>query len=165
MPSNNTTVGRRPLPRHLVRAGRDEALGAVVVVARAHVVVAGGDVAPFRGRGVGGGSDAVGHRRPFLPPDPIEVGFRGARLKPPADALDLVHGNGGIRNHALDDLHGVGPAQIAGKMHGPSVWLRRWALVLDHRVVSSVAKACDCRANSYWRHFGQTVRARICDRR
>jgi hypothetical protein len=128
-------------------------------------VVAGGDVAPFRGRGVGGGSDAVGHRRPFLPPDPIEVGFRGARLKPPADALDLVHGNGGIRNHALDDLHGVGPAQIAGKMHGPSVWLRRWALVLDHRVVSSVAKACDCRANSYWRHFGQTVRARICDRR
>ena len=122
-------------------------------------------MAPFRDGGVGGGSDAVGHRRPFLAPDPIEVGFRGARLKPPADALDLVHGNGGVRHHALDDLHGVGPAQIAGKMHGPSVWLRRCALVQDHRVVSSVAKACDCRANSYWRHFRQTVRARICDRR
>src|SRR5262249_60096715 len=95
-----------------------------------------------------------------LAPDPIEVGFRGARLKPPADALDLVHGTGGVRHHALDDLHGVGPAQIAGKMHGPSRWLRRrGAIVLGHRVVSSVKKACDSHANSYWRHFGQTVRA------
>src|SRR5262249_48795118 len=39
---------RLAIYRHLLGAGRDEALGAVVVIARAHVVVAGGDVAPFR---------------------------------------------------------------------------------------------------------------------
>src|SRR5262249_4113957 len=60
-----------------------------------------------------------------------------------ADALDLIHGNGGVGRHALDDLHGVGPAQIAGKMHRPSIWLRRRAVVLGHRVVSFLAKSCN----------------------
>ena len=45
---------RLVIHRHLVGARRDEALGAVVVVAGAHVVVAGGDVAPLRGGGIGG---------------------------------------------------------------------------------------------------------------
>src|SRR4029450_10223803 len=55
---------------HLLRAGRDEALGAVVVVARAHVVVAGGDVASFRRGGIGDGGDALSHRRPFRAAEP-----------------------------------------------------------------------------------------------
>jgi hypothetical protein len=122
------------------------------------VVVAGGDAAPFRRSGVGGGGDAVGHRRPFLAPDQIEVGFRGARLKPPADALDLIHGNGRVGHHALDDLHGVAPAQIAGKMHRPSTCRRRrGAVVLGHRVGSSLAKACNSLMQvRIRRHFGQT---------
>jgi hypothetical protein len=114
--------------RHLLRARRDEALGAVVVVARAHVVVAGGDPASFSRCGVGDGGDAIRHRRPFLAPDLIEVGFSRTRLKAAADALDLVHGNGRVGCHALDDLHGVGPAQIAGKMHRPALCLRRHVL-------------------------------------
>jgi hypothetical protein len=126
---------RLAVHRHLLRAGRDEALGAVVVVARAHVVVTGGDVVSLRCGGVGNAGDTLGHRRPFLAPSPIEVGFRGARLEPPADALDLVHGNGRVGRHALDDLHGVRPAQIAGKMHGPSVCRRGRAIASSHRLV------------------------------
>ena len=121
---------RLVIHRHLLRAGRDEALGAGVVVARAHVMVAGGDLASFGRCAVGDGGDAVRHRRPFLAPHLIEVGFPRARLETAGDAIDLVHGNGRVGCHALDDLHGIGPAQIAGKMHRPAPCLRRRAL--DH---------------------------------
>jgi hypothetical protein len=116
--------------RHLLGAGRDETLRAVVVVARTHVVVTGGDLATFRRGFVGDGGDAIRHRRPFLAPNLIEIGFTRTRLEQPPHAVDLVHGNGAVRCHALDDLHGIGPAQVAGKMHGPASWLRRRAV--DH---------------------------------
>ena len=45
--------------------------------------------------------------------------------EPPADAVDLVHGDRAIGRHPFDDLHGVAPAQIAGKMHGPGACHRR----------------------------------------
>jgi len=121
---------RLAIHRHLLRAGRDEALGAVIAVARAHVMVAGGDLASFSRRSIGDGGDAVRHRSPFLPPHLIEVGFPRARLKTAADAIDFVDGNGRVGCHALDDLHGIGPPQIAGKMHRPALCLRRRAL--DH---------------------------------
>ena len=58
-------------------------------------------MALFGGGGVGDGDDAIRHRRPFLAPDAIEIGFPGARLEPPADAIDLVHGDRTVGRHAL----------------------------------------------------------------
>ncbi len=57
--------------------------------------------------------DAVGLPRPFLHPHPVEIGLAGARLQPLRDQVDLGHGGRAIGHHALDDLHGVAPAQIA----------------------------------------------------
>jgi hypothetical protein len=111
---------RLVIHRQLFRPGRDKALGAVVIVARAHVVVAGGDMVLLRRGGVGDGDDPIRHRGPFLAPDAIEIGFPGACLEPPADPIDLVHRNRTVGRHPFDDLHGVAPAQVAGKMHGPS---------------------------------------------
>ena len=110
---------RLAIHRHLLGTGRDEALGAVVVVAGAHVVIAGGDLPAFRRRRVGDLGDAIGHCRPFLLPRAIGIGLVLARLEPLPDPIDLVHGGCGPRRHALDDLHGVAPAQVAGEMHGP----------------------------------------------
>src|SRR6516225_3192453 len=84
----------------------------------------------------------------------------------PADALDLIHRNGGVRHHALDDLHGVAPAQIAGKMHGPTICCRRRAVILGHSLGSSLANTCGStiwirrRSDQTWRdncaHHGET---------
>ena len=76
-------------------------------------------MALFGGGGVGDGSDPIRHRSPLLAPDAIEIGFPGARLEPSGDAIDLVHGDCAVGRHPFDDLHGIAPAQIAGKMHGP----------------------------------------------
>src|SRR5262249_42612819 len=69
-----TGAQRLAIHRHLLRAGRDEALGAIVVVARAHVVAAGGGGGSLRPGGVGGAGEAGGHSRPLLAPHPNQVG-------------------------------------------------------------------------------------------
>ena len=85
-PFHGRAIGaqRLTIHGHLVRPGRDEAFGAVVVVACAHGVVAGGDVMPFRRGLVGDGGDAIGHGGPFLTPDAIEIGLaaRAASRRP-----------------------------------------------------------------------------------
>ena len=141
---------RLVIHRHLLRAGRDEAFRAVIVVAGAHVVVAGGDLASFRRGFVGDAGDAIRHRGPFLAPDPIEIGLRGARLEPPADAVDLVHGDRAIGRHALDDLHGVAPAQIAGKMHRPGALAVNNNFVVAHSI--SFAARPEKRADAFLHH-------------
>lgn len=76
-------------------------------------------MALFRCGRVGDGDDPIRHRSPFLAPDTIEIGFPGTRREPPTDTIDLVHGNCAVGRHPFDDLHGVAPAEIAGKMHRP----------------------------------------------
>jgi hypothetical protein len=83
-------------------------------------MIAGGDLAPFGGGLVGDRGDAVGFGGPLLAPGAIGVGFAVAGGEPLPDAIDFRHGDGSVRHHALDDLHGVAPAQIAGKVHCPA---------------------------------------------
>ncbi len=104
---------RLAIHRKLVVARRDEALGAVVVVAGAHVLVAGSD-GVARGVGlVADPGDAVGLARPFLHPSAVEIGLARACLQPLRDQVDLGHRRGAIGHHALDDLGGVAPAQVS----------------------------------------------------
>ena len=110
---------RLAIHRKLLFARRDEALGAVVVVAGAHVLVAGGD-------GVAGGvgvvadfGDAIGLLRPFLHPGAVEIGFAGARFQTLRDQIDLRHRRRAIGHHAFDDLRGVAPAQVSRERDRP----------------------------------------------
>jgi hypothetical protein len=82
-------------------------------------LIAGGDGVPGGVRFVADVGDAVGLLRPFLHPRRVEVGFAGARFEPPGDQVDLGHRRRAIGHHALDDLGGVAPAQIARKRDRP----------------------------------------------
>jgi hypothetical protein len=81
--------------------------------------VAGGDGEAFGGGRGGTLCHAVGHCDPLLPPGAVGIAFAGARSKPRADPVDLLHGDRAIGGHSLDDLHRIGPPQIAGEMLDP----------------------------------------------
>ena len=111
---------RLAIHRELLFTRNDEALGAVIVVAGAHVEVTGGDLAAFLVGFVGNRGELVGHARPFLAPDLVDVLLVCPRLQPLADDVDLGHRGGRPGHHALDDLHRVAPAEVAGKMLNPA---------------------------------------------
>ena len=132
--------GRVPAAQRLMVHGelllrrRDEALAGIIVIAGAHVVVAGGEGKAFGRRRVGALRHAVGHGGPFLPPRAIRVALAGARRKPRADPVDLLHRDRAIGRHSLDDLHRIGPPQIAGEMLDPGSASHFAAHALSSRV-------------------------------
>ena len=110
---------RLPIDGELLLGRRHEALTGIVVVARPHVVVAGGDGEAFGRRGIATPRHTVGHRDPFLPPRAVGITLAGACRKPRADPVDLFHRDRARGGHSFDDLHRIGPPQIAGKMLDP----------------------------------------------
>ena len=64
--------------RLFLRAGRDEALGVVVIDAGAQVVIAGGDLVILGERGVAALLDLIAQRAPFLEPGPAAIRARSS---------------------------------------------------------------------------------------
>src|SRR6266849_56361 len=109
---------RLPVDAELALAGRHEALAGVVVVARAQVMVPGGEFAAIDRGGIGELLVFLRHRAPFLPP---RVGVaRAARGQPLADPVDLPDRDRAVRRHALADEGRVRPHEIAGKLVDPA---------------------------------------------
>src|SRR5258708_34746771 len=114
----------------LLVARRNETLAGVVVVARAQVVVPGGEVAAF-GRGLVGESFVfLRHRAPLLPPRVrVPHPARPELLRRPVYLPDRDRAVG---RHALAHEGRVRPHEIAGKMVDPAA-LRHPCLLLRLR--------------------------------
>jgi hypothetical protein len=105
--------------RALLWAGRDEALGVVVVDAGAEIIVTGGDVAALGECLVAALLDQIAKRAPFLEPGLAAIGlaFAGAELF--AGAIHLLQRDDAIGRHALEDEGGVRPEKVIGEVIDP----------------------------------------------
>ena len=105
--------------RLLLGAGRDEALGVVVVDAGAQIIVAGGDLAALGERVVAALLDLVAERAPFLEPGLAAVRLALARAQLLAAAVDLLQRHHAVGRHAFEDEGGVRPEEIVAEVIDP----------------------------------------------
>src|SRR5438105_14791195 len=140
-------------PALLLRPGRNEALGVVVIMTGAKVVIAGAVLMAFRRGFLGAPLDEVAEGAPLLRPG---VRLVLARAQPLADAVDFLERHHAVRPHALDDERGVRPEKVVAEVIDPRT-ARRHLFWLDVLRVDEGAPVPDLVRELRLEHRGRSV--------